>query len=149
MKGVDFDGLEFFNRLSGRLEIELTEAPERIYPNLENLKAPPSAAIESLRLELGMYEGEQFRPLRADELAVIVLRAPEIVLRGEGGTPVRIEATNGDYFAVGDLIAAVEETERQTRAKSEWFGGIDVHHVFFEGIHESENPGVWEIHWGS
>jgi len=35
-----------------------------------------------------------------------------------------------------------------TRDSSKWFGGIDVHHVFFEGIHLDEDD-VWAIHWGS
>jgi len=25
---------------------------------------------------------------------------------------------------------------------------VDVHHIYFEGIHESDD-GVWEIEWGS
>ena len=33
-------------------------------------------------------------------------------------------------------------------AQSEWFDGVDVHHVFFEGIHQ-DSDGVWEIYWGS
>jgi hypothetical protein len=31
---------------------------------------------------------------------------------------------------------------------SEWFGGVDVHHVFFEGLHEDVD-GVWVANWGS
>jgi hypothetical protein len=147
VRGVDFDGLDFFNRLTGRLEIELTEPPVRITPKLLNVKAPASAAIANLRLEMSVVEGDDFRALRQDELAVIVLREPEIVLRGEAGVNVRIAAPNEDYFAVQDLIAAVEETEKRTRAQSEWFGGIDAHHVFFEGIREDE--GVRQISWGS
>ncbi len=47
-----------------------------------------------------------------------------------------------------DLCAAVEETARRSRGSTEWFGGVDVHHGFFEGIHLGED-GVWAIRWGS
>jgi hypothetical protein len=46
------------------------------------------------------------------------------------------------------MLNAVAETERQTRDKSEWFDGVDVHHIYFEGIHQGSD-GVWEIYWGS
>lgn len=41
--------LEFFNSLSGKLEIELTEEPERI-GKLDNVRTTPSAKIKSLDL---------------------------------------------------------------------------------------------------
>ena len=47
-------GLEFFNSLSGKLEIELTEAPERI-GNLDNVRATPDAKIKSLNFVAEVY----------------------------------------------------------------------------------------------
>jgi hypothetical protein len=141
--------LEFFNSLSGKLEIELTVPPEKI-GNLDNLRATPKAKIKSLKLatELFNRETETARELTPDELQSVAFRAAQIKLRGEGGGAVTHQAPNGKFFTVQDMLNAVAETERQTRDKSEWIGGVDVHHVFFEGIHLGED-GIWEIYWGS
>jgi hypothetical protein len=54
---------------------------------------------------------------------------------------------DGGAFTVRDLAGAIATTERASRGSSEWFGGIDVHHVFFEGIEDDD--GAWRICWGS
>ena len=61
---------------------------------------------------------------------------------------VEHSAPNGNSFTIQDMIIAIEVTERKSRGSSEWLGGIDVHHIYFEGIHQNEN-GDWEIPWGS
>ena len=146
----ELEGWDFLNALSGTLRIELSEPPQAISPNLVNQKASPEAQIESVTLEPSVYLREQreFRELTDEELARPALRAARIRLRGEGGGIVEHEAPDGEQFTVADLIAAVEETERQTRGDSEWFDGVDVHHVFFEGLHQ-EDDDLWRIDWGS
>jgi hypothetical protein len=141
--------LEFFNSLSGKLEIELTEPPEKI-GDLDNVRAKPEAKIKSLRLSAELFnrETETARELTPEEFQSVAFRASQITLRGEGGGVVKHLAPNGSVFTVQDLLKAVEETERQSRGASDWFDGVDVHHVYFEGIHLSED-GVWEIYWGS
>jgi hypothetical protein len=144
---ADDSALAFFKKLSGVLRIQLSEPTERITEALENQKATPTAVIVSLRLEATVYENDDFRELTEEELSRVVFEEPAIVLRGFGRA-ISHSAPNGVHFTVRDMLAAVEETERQTRGESEWFEGVDVHHVFFEGIHLGED-GVWEIHWGS
>lgn len=141
--------LEFFNKLSCILEIELSVPTEPI-GNLSNVRATPESEIKSLMLAATVYNRdlETFRELTVDELQSVAFHKPQIVLRGESGGVTMHEAPNGECFTVQDLLNAVAETERQTRGKSTWFGGVDVHHIFFEGIHEADD-GVWEIHWGS
>ncbi|MEJ2125155.1 MAG: hypothetical protein P8Y67_13915 [Alphaproteobacteria bacterium] len=140
--------LEFFNKLSGRLEIELTVPTERI-GNLSNVRTTPEAEIKSLRLVATVFNRNlgTFRELTLDELQSVAFLASQIALQGESGGVIMHEAPNGQCFTVQDLLNAVAETERQTRGKSTWFDGVDVHHIFFEGIHQGD--GVWEIHWGS
>lgn len=58
------------------------------------------------------------------------------------------QAPNGKNFTVGELLAAVHAHEVQTRGKAEWFGKVDDHHVYFEGLHE-EPDGTFRISWGS
>lgn len=140
--------LAFFNRLSAILRIELTEPAQQVSPHLLDLAASPSAELVSLRVETNVFEGDDERPLTEEELASVAFDAPEIQLRGDTGELVVHRAPNGRHFKVGDLIRAVEETERRTRANTEWLGGIDVHHIFFEGI-LPEQDGTWSLCWGS
>jgi hypothetical protein len=134
--------------LGGRLYIELSEPTVPISPVLVNERATPGAQIESLRLESYVFEDDDFRPLTEEEYGRVALRESTIQLRGEAGEPVTHRAPNGEYFTVLDVLRAVEETERVTRAKSDWLGGVDVHHVYFEGVHRQDD-GTWLIHWGS
>lgn len=151
---MDHPELEFFNSLSGKLVIELTVPPVQV-GNLLNQRAAPEAGIASLKLTAEVFndETETFRPLTPEELDSVAFRGASIRLRSEDGEAVTHAAPNGQFFTVRQLLAAVEETERQTRDQSEWLGGVDVHHVFFEGIHQEEEEDVeddvWEIYWGS
>jgi hypothetical protein len=139
--------LKFFNGLSGTLAIELTEPTENVAANLSNQRATETAAIRGVSFTLNVFENGDFRDLTVDEFDRVVLELPMLNLRGFGD-PVEHRAPNGKWFTVRDLAAAIAETERSTRQKSQWFGGVDVHHIFFEGIHERDD-GVWEIYWGS
>ena len=143
---------KFFNGLSGKLEIELSEPAEKI-GRLDNERAPADAVIRSLRLVPEIFENDGFRDLTDEELNRTVFEAPAIRLRGEADHPdavIEHAAPDGRGFTVRQLLAAVEETERQTRGRSEWFDGVDVHHVFFEGLRPADaDDGSWQILWGS
>jgi hypothetical protein len=74
---------------------------------------------------------------------------PVLRLRGKGSEHVfEHSAPDGATFTVRDLVAAMLETEHQTRPHTNWFGGIDIHHIYFGGIRCDEN-GVWDIEWDS
>ncbi len=147
---MDHPELEFFNDLSGELEIELSTPAQPIAEGLRNLAAPTDSKVVSLRLRPEVYveEEDDFRSLTEDELSGIAYRGARITLRGESGDAVTHAAPNGEAFTVQELLDAVAETELRTRDASEWLGGVDVHHVFFEGL-EPESDGVWAIVWGS
>ncbi len=146
---VNEPNLAFFNSLSAQLKVELTE-PAVPVANLLNLAAPPAAEVQAVQFEAEVYlpESKDFRELTPSERDSVVLLGPNILLRGESGGVVAHEAPNGESFSVQELLCAVMETERQTRGDSEWLGGIDVHHCFFEGIY-LDDQGVWCINWGS
>jgi hypothetical protein len=147
---VSHPELEFFNSLSGKLEIEL-DVPAEPVANLLNLRASPDARLVrlELRAEVFNHATEEFRPLTPAELGGVAFYGRSIRLRGEDDEEaVTHDAPNGSYFTVGELLRAVEETERRARSRSEWLGGVDVHHVFFEGIEPGEDD-VWEVCWGS
>ena len=145
--------LNFFNRLSGILDVTLSKPVEALSERMPAMsKAPPEATVKDVKLQVQVYEDgkgdDPFRPVTDAELDAVILDVPELRLKGLAGVAVTHKAPNGSSFRCRDLIAAVEETERQTRGTSEWFGGVDVHHVFFEGIHRGEDD-TWEIFWGS
>ena len=139
--------LAFFNGLSGALHIGLSEPAQPISPALMNRKAPPAASITSVTLRASVFEDGGLRALTPEELDLVVLEEREVRDRGYGDVVCHV-APNGTCFRVRDLLAAIEETERQTRHQSEWFEGIDVHHTFFEGM-ERDPDAIWRVRWGS
>ena len=145
----DEQNLEFFNSLSAALRIELSEEMRPI-GNLENKAANPDAEIHSVTLNPEVFEKRkgEFRELSQEELDYVVFRGTLIRLCGESGEVIGHEAPNGAYFSVQDLLLAVAETERRTRGNTEWFGGIDVQHCFFEGM-RCNQEWIWHISWGS
>ncbi len=152
MSNTQADGkaLAFFNRLSGKLKIELTDEPVQLSPRLSNLAAPPTARVVNISLRMQVFEGDRFRELTDGEWSLVVLRAAAIRMRNERVTDVVAAhaSPDGMAFTIRDLASAVEETERRARGSTAWFGGVDVHHVFFEGIH-LDDAGTWNIRWGS
>jgi hypothetical protein len=156
---IDQKTLHFFNKLAGRLDIRLSEPAVPIAPGWLNLKAPPSARIEDVCLIMQVRDEVEDdtacdvwpepRDLTEEEWSRVALRAPSIRMRGENDDEVvEHRAPDGHTFTIRDLAAAVAETERRTRGGTSWEGGIDVHHIYFEGI-ELEEDGVWFIQWGS
>ena len=47
-----------------------------------------------------------------------------------------------------DALLAVAKFEKVARQTSEWFGGVDTHHIFFEGMHKDKD-GCYSVYWGS
>lgn len=143
------DALSFFNKLSGELHIRLDEQPVPASPKLANLVALPTARITGVSMTFEVSENGTFRPLTEAESARVVIAEPRIrMCEYLEEQVVEHVAPNGISFTVADLCAAVTETARVSRASSEWFGGIDVHHVYFEGLRHDDD-GVWAIVWGS
>ena len=53
------------------------------------------------------------------------------------------------YFTVQEVIRKVESFEKEDRPKTKWFGGIDCHHVFFEGLRPNKTGSAFVVCWGS
>jgi len=56
--------------------------------------------------------------------------------------------TNPNGFTLRHVMDLVLDFERESRSRTQWFGGVDVHHIFFEGITQNDR-GNFEIGWGS
>jgi len=148
-KMPDHAELEFFDTISGRLEIEL-DVPAEPVADLLNLQASPDARVVKMSLVAEIFDevAGEFRSITEEELNRVAFRGANLKLSGESEVTVSHAAPNGEYFTVRELLRVIEETEQQTRYQSEWLGGVDVHHCFFEGICNEEGD-VRSIYWGS
>ena len=154
-------GFEFFNRVSGTISVETSEEPERI-GQLYNLKSTPTAKLLDVTWEPNLYQpdndDEPFRDLTDAEWEQVVFDCPKITLGcsisdycGASETTEH-QAPKGKNFTVRDMVKAVCENQKKTRGATDWFGGIDVHHIFFEGIRLPSvitADSVGTISWGS
>ena len=63
------------------------------------------------------------------------------------GTKPRI-AADFQFFTAQEMIDNIIVFERIDRPKTSWFGGVDCHHVYFEGLRPDEK-GSYHLFWGS
>ena len=65
-------------------------------------------------------------------------------------TTKRTYCNKKHYFTAKEMIDNIVKFERVDRPKSSWFGGVDCHHVFFEGMRPDKKlKGAYHICWGS
>ena len=64
------------------------------------------------------------------------------------GTTIKTFTQEGG-FSCWDVIKCIKKFEKSDRPKTKWFGGIDCHHVFYEGIHFNNDNKTLGISWGS
>ena len=72
----------------------------------------------------------------ADGLRLVAEKCKYIVVdppRPEGAKG-RIYRRDNGVWRVRDIMCAILDTERHVRPRTEWFGGVDAHHVFIDYI---------------
>ncbi len=52
-------------------------------------------------------------------------------------------------FSCWDVIQKILAFEKIDRPKSKWFGGVDCHHIYYEGIAFNDDGKTLGIYWGS
>lgn len=58
--------------------------------------------------------------------------------------------TNNKGFTVREMFNVIVEFEKETRPLSNWFGGVDAHHIYFEGFRKyQDKENTYTICWGS
>jgi glucose/arabinose dehydrogenase len=105
--------------------------------------------------EVGVYSNDsgEFTPLTAEQLEQVAYNQPAItfkrgLLSSAAKPSYTMNAPNSkSYFSLSDLLDTIAAFEQYDRPSTEWFGGIDCHHIFFEGVHAT--PEGWLISWGS
>ena len=152
-------GWELFQQLSGTVDIELSKKTVPLgSPMSMMVRAVEGAKVRNVSFTPQVYlrnrqDGEEpFRDLTAKERKLVAYAQPSIRVSSYACiTPSRViehPAPNGKHFTIDDLIDVVERQELQTRDETDWFGGVDCHHVFYEGLH-LQKDGTWQIYWGS
>ena len=63
-------------------------------------------------------------------------------------TELQFHSDNEQYFTVQELVDKIMEFEKIDRPKTDWFGGIDAHHIFYEGLHKKDEH-IYSVMWGS
>ena len=53
------------------------------------------------------------------------------------------------YFTIKEVVQHIVKFEEVDRPKTCWFGGVDCHHIFYEGMHLNRDKAGYGISWGS
>ena len=95
-------------------------------------------------------KGDEFYDFDDRWLDEVVYTHRVFVLCDGRNVPDNIMTFNQEKnFTRRDIITSVLDYERKYRPTTEWFGGIDCHHIFFEGLCEVRTGGMYSINWGS
>ena len=134
----------------GSLNIEVTEPLLSISLNEY---ATPTSQLESITFEGNTFDGEDIHEVTEEQLAETAFDHPEINLvwqpaPGRDYLVCHRDAPNGTHFTLQDLIDTIVGAETLFRPHSEWFGGIDTSHTFFEGFTQ-HGEHTFSIFWGS
>ena len=97
---------------------------------------------------IDIYDGEQSHAVTDEELDEMIYPDAEITIYNDE-TKIRTLFHNDNGFTARRMLANVLEFENESRQHTNWFGGIDAHHIFFEGLHWSPEDDAYIIFWGS
>ena len=105
--------------------------------------------MKSLHVHLARYDDDvdDYVDYTPEELAQPGFVGKTITLVC-AGTRKTYENEKG-FFTVKEVVDFVEDFERISRPKSGPHGGIDCHHIFFEGLAGPQPGGYYTIIWGS
>jgi hypothetical protein len=82
---------------------------------------------------------------KPDDPSVIVYEHSDITIESSGMTKT---FHNAKGFTQQDLLDLILEMEQETRPKSEFCGGVDVHHIYLDALNRDDN-GNYSVFWGS
>lgn len=103
-----------------------------------------------------LHEQEHY-DLTRDELAECGFVGNELTLEQKSVTrdmrlASRIRHTYKNtkgFFTVSELLKVVQRFEMKARPQTQWFGGVDAHHVYFEGFSQNREKDAYSVMWGS
>ena len=149
-------------KLSFTLHIRTTNtSPQR--GTLQNRFEEPDSEIISMHAgPLARYDRstERHHELTEDEKREVGFRGKTLPLESvwiapDPRRPDRTIATRRTYtntkgyFTIAEVVNIIEKFERLDRPKTRWFGGIDCHHTYFDGMCPNTKNDAFRILWGS
>jgi hypothetical protein len=146
---------DLVNKVRPVLHIILDKKTKRISKKLLNLKSDSNAKILKIEwcepLHYYNYDDENYE--NDDDDDIHVCTEEELNSVGYNGKIFNYEnveyTTENDFFTVKEIFDIILLREPEIRSKTNWFGGIDVHHIFYEGLHFSESLKTFKCAWGS
>ena len=139
------------DQLSCVLEIKTSQEPYFVPPLSNRFEHKDTEVVECKMSHPGMFTDEGgIEDLTASEMTSVACNGttpfgPSISFNGHEATYF---ASNGKWLTVMEFFDAVGKHETATRGSSDWFGGVDTHHVFFEGVGKGRG-GRYSLYWGS
>ena len=131
--------------LSFTLCIEMTKPSILIGNSYNEMQHSDSSIIDISTSEVSEYLNGDFKELTKKELDEVAFVGKTITFTDYVSKTFKNEK---GFFSVKELLKNLVLFEKENRPHTEWFGGIDCHHVFFEGIFKVKG-GAYSISWGS
>tara|TARA_B100000678_G_C17809334_1_gene342310 strand:+ start:56 stop:490 length:435 start_codon:yes stop_codon:yes gene_type:complete len=119
-----------------------------------NQFAKPDAKLKSVSIPcIRKFVDDEIEDLTADELNEICYEGSEItfvVEESEFHKGFSKTFINEVGFTVRQMFDNVVDFEIKARPLSNWFGGIDCHHIYFDGFNKIDGTdNHYTIYWGS
>ena len=140
------------NELSFTIEVDTDTSSYRMHPMLLNRFESSDAELTNIsHTEIDRFD----KTLGTTEfLTLDELRKPGCVgqllrlANEQSGTTADSKNTNG-YFSIDEMVNNIVEFEKKGCRTYTWFGGVDAHHVFYEGISLCRDGSSYNISLGS
>ena len=135
--------------LSAVLDIETSMPPVQHGDLLNEFQYKDAEIISSKMFWPNQFTQDDLVPLSEEDMDKCAFFKKSLTLTSAYGGDYEqtFNAPNKKWFSVRDFFVAVAEMEGNARKHSDWFGGIDTHHVYFEGTTKKGKKLV--INWGS
>jgi hypothetical protein len=92
-------------------------------------------------------EDDDILPIKKEDLENVVYEEDHIIIVKDIDCHRKIFLVKEG--TVLELLDIILEFEKEFRPDSYWFGGIDAHHVYFEGLNSTGTKYEYKISWGS
>ena len=126
---------------------------------LNRFEEPDSRIKKITHSEISRYKRQiqELIPLTDRELKEVGFVGEQFTLHnkwknddGEFVGETKMSFTNKKgYFTIQEVVQYIVKFEKVDRSKTCWFGGVDCHHIFFEGLHLNRDKVSYGIGWGS
>lgn len=133
------------------LSIELDIPPAPMSRFLLNLQADKEAKLLDIKAKhIARWDNEledhiEYSEEQQNTLVIYDKDTIEFEVRDGSKKTYRFPSNR---VTIKQFVDAIVDFEKFQRPKYEWFGGIDCHHIFYEGLFPTKD-GAYSISWGS